>query len=150
MKDGVHGGSRGAILRRFDNSRPDNSAFDEDIFKSMTKTRWLQIKRVYKLCNNLMSKKRGEQGFDPAYKYRFIYDVLAFNVNALTKNASLDICGDESLWPYSGFGDTKSGLTGVVMGKPGISKGGQIVVAIDRGRFHPRAFLHRHKLHNCL
>lgn len=47
MKDGVRGGSRGAILRRFDDSRDDNSAFDKETTDSVTKTRWLEIKQVH-------------------------------------------------------------------------------------------------------
>ena len=34
------------------------------------------------------------------------------------------------------------------VGKPGITKGGQIVMVSDAFRSRPRAYIHRHKLHN--
>jgi len=36
--DGVLGGSNGAILRRWDRSRPDNSSFNKDIYNTMSST----------------------------------------------------------------------------------------------------------------
>ena len=51
----------------------------------MTLERWVQLKRVLKLCNNDTAKKRTEQGYDPCYKYSkkaseefFAYPVEAF------------------------------------------------------------------------
>ena len=145
-RDGVLGGSNGAILRRFD-TRKDNAMFAAEIYKAISKTRWLEIKRVIKLCNNLTAKKPGEQGYNPAYKYDLIYDVLTHNVNAITKYAGLDLCGDETTWGHQGFAEAGSGITSLIMGKPGISKGGQIVMIFDIDRFRPRAYVHRHKKH---
>ena len=71
VMDGVRGGSRGALFRRFD-TRERNKAYDADISNAFTKSRWLEIKRVYKLCNNLLAKKKGEDGYDPAYKYDYL------------------------------------------------------------------------------
>ena len=34
-----------------------------------------------------------------------------------------------------------------IMNKPGVSKGGQIVLVTDVDRIRPRAYLHRHNLH---
>jgi len=56
--DGVLGGSHGAMLRRFDRSRPDKSCFNKHISDCMTPTRWLEIKRSIKLNNNLTAFKR--------------------------------------------------------------------------------------------
>ena len=50
------------------------------------------------------------QEYDPCYKYSYIFDVLAHNVNAITKYANLDLCGDESTWGYGGFGEKGSGM----------------------------------------
>jgi hypothetical protein len=146
-KDGVLGGSHGAILRRFD-SRKDNAAYDEATVLSMHKTRWLELKRTVKLCNNLTSPKRGEPGYNPAYKYDLIYDVLVHNTNAITKRAGLDLCGDETSWAHQGFAEKGTGVTSNIIGKPGVSKGGQTVLVSDTDRIRIRAYIHRHKLHH--
>jgi len=48
--DAVLGGTHGAILKQFDKS---TKLYDVDIASAFTKSRWLEIKRVHKLCNNL-------------------------------------------------------------------------------------------------
>jgi hypothetical protein len=50
--DGVLGGSHGAILRCFDDSRHDNLCFNKHIASAFTKTWFLEVKRVIKLCDN--------------------------------------------------------------------------------------------------
>jgi hypothetical protein len=144
IKDGVRGGSNGALYRRWESSCSD---YDDMIVSSMKVHRFLQIKRVIKLCNNLSAPKKGEIGYNPAYKYDFIYKVLFHNVNALTKFAELDQTGDETTWGHGGFGEAGSGIIGRVRDKPGKTKGGQIVLTSDVHRIRPRAYLHRHKLH---
>lgn len=52
IMDGVLGQSKGAMLQRFDCSRDDNTSYSPYIAESMTKTRWLEIKRLYKLNKN--------------------------------------------------------------------------------------------------
>jgi hypothetical protein len=143
VRDGVRGGSNGALYRRW----MECADHDDEIDQSMRHGRWLQIKRVVKLCNNDGVPKRGEEGYDPAYKYDMLWDVIFANVNAITKHAELDLCGDETTWGHGGFGEAGSGLVGRIMGKPGISKGGQIVMISDVNRIRPRAYVHRHKLH---
>lgn len=49
VRDGVRGGSNGALYRRWMTGGADE---DEFIVDSMRHCRWLQIKRVIKLCNN--------------------------------------------------------------------------------------------------
>lgn len=144
VMDGVRGGSDGAILRRFDR-RQDNTAYDKHIDNSFTKTRWLELKRVVKLCNNLTAKKKGEDGYDPAYKYNYIFDTIVKNVNALSLYACLDLCGDETTFGHQGHGESESGLLKQIKGKPGITKGMQTVIVSDVDWIRPRAFLHRHK-----
>lgn len=143
VRDGVKGGSNGAIYRRWMNG----ADYDSLTQGSITHTRWLQIKRVMKLNNNQTSPKRGEEGYNPAFKFDLIYDVLISNLNAVTKYAEADQCGDETTWGHGGYGEAGSGLAGRIMGKPGITRGGQIVVISDVSRCRPRAFVHRHKLH---
>jgi hypothetical protein len=85
QKDGVRGGSDGAIVRRFHKSKY-NTAYDALVSKAFSKHRWLEIKRVYKLCNNMSASKKGGDNYDPAYKYDLIYKVLVHNVNAITEH----------------------------------------------------------------
>ena len=46
-----------------------------------------------------------------------------------------------------GLGEPGSELVACIMGKPGISKGGQIVLVLDASRNRPRMYTHRHKCH---
>ena len=69
------------------------------------------------------------------------------NVNCISKNAESDQCDDETTWGHGGFGEAGSGLVGRIMGKPGVSKGGHIVMVSDVTRVQPRAYLYWHKLH---
>src|SRR5210317_1896359 len=145
IRDGVKGESDGGIHRRWDQS---SSSFDFDIAQAMTLTRFRQIKRILKLNNNYESPRRGEEGYDPAYKFTKIYDVCVHNTNAVTKTADLDLCGDESTWGFMGYGEYGSGLVSGIIGKPGVSRGGQFVIVSDAYSFRPRAIIHRHKLHH--
>ena len=143
VRDGVNGGSSGALYRRW---IPDGSASDEYIMNAITYTRFLEIKKCMKLNNNMLAKKKGEDGYDPAYKYDLIWNVLFYNINAVTKEADLDLCGDETTWGHSGYAEAGTGITGRIKNKPCVSKGGQTVIVSDVSRNRPRAYLHRHKL----
>ena len=145
IRDGVKGESDGGIHRRWNQT---SSAFDYDIAQAMTLTRFRQIKRVIKLNNNYESPKRGQEGYDPAYKFNKIYDVIVNNTNGVTKTADLDLCGDESTWGFMGYGEYGSDLVTGIIGKPGVSRGGQFVIVSDAYSFRPRAIVHRHKLHH--
>lgn len=139
LRHGARGGV-GSIHHRYLPSDPD---YDPIIAKSMTFSRNLQLKATYKLNNNLACPVRGEEGYDPASKYDFIYDVLVSNINALTKTADLDQCLDETTWSNMGFGGEALYR---VHNKPGVCKGGQTVMLFDVTRKYPRAYIHRHKL----
>ena len=127
VRDGVRGGSSGAIHRRW----LPGADYDDDIFDSMKYGRWIQIKRVKKLCNNDRAPKRGDDNYDPAYKFDYIWKTLIHNVNALTKEADLDQCIDETSWATASPGEKGSGITGRIQNKPGVNKGGQTVVMSD-------------------
>ena len=146
VMDGVRGGSKGAILRRFDNDS-ENTAYCPYITRAFTKQRWLMLKRFYKLCFNRDAKKKGEPGYNPAYKYDFIFDTIISNVNAVTKYACLDLCGDETTYAHEGYGEKDTSLVARILNKPGVTRGGQIVIVCDVDRIRPRAYLHRHKCH---
>jgi hypothetical protein len=144
FKSGVNGALQGALYRRW---RVGDTAYDPDIGASMTHTRWLQIKRIIKLCDNDLTPKRGEDGYCPAYKYDYIFKCLISNLNSLTKQADLDQCGDETTCGHAGYGEPKSGILTHIKGKPGVTRGMQIVMLCDVHRNRPRAYSHRHKVH---
>ena len=148
VMDGALGGSRGAIFRRFDDSRDDNVCFNQHIASAFTKTRFMEIKRVYKLCDNEAVPKRGQPAYNPAYKYDYIYHCIVHNTTAITERAALDLCADESTYPYMGFGPGDGSQLVARQRRKKCSKGGQIILATDVDRVRPRAYLHRHRLHN--
>jgi len=145
--DGVLGGSRGAILRRWDRTRQDNTCFNKLIHETMSISRWLEIKRALKLNNNLLATKFGEPGHDPCQKFDYIYKCICHNTNALTKKAGLDLCGDESTWLFGGWAGKDTGVIKRNLEKPGGSKGGQLTLLTDVDRVRVRAYIHRHKMH---
>ena len=145
IRDGFHGGSDGALYRRWQKS---STISDPRIADNTTHMQWLQINCTIKLCGNNLAPKRGENGYDPAYKYDYIYRTIIDNLNASTLRAELDLCGDETTYSrHMGFGEPGSGLVARIMGNPGISKGGQIVLVSDKSHNRPRMYTHCHKCH---
>ena len=69
VKDGVVGKSDGAIHLRWD---PKSSCFNKEIHCALSHTRWLQLKRTYKLSDNSVAPKKGQPGYEPAHKYDMI------------------------------------------------------------------------------
>jgi hypothetical protein len=67
-------------------------------------------------------------------------------------SADLDLCGDnKTAWTHSGFGESSISLLTQVMGKPGVTKGGQIVPVSDDACWNrPRTCLHHHKCHQAI
>ena len=128
VRDGVRGGSGGAIYRRWMHGCSD---YDDAVYDSQTHRRWLQIKRVKKLCNNDVCPKRGEEGYDPTYKYDYIYKCIIHNVNKLSKRSELDLTGDDTSWATASPIEAGAGVTYQVPNKPGVSKGGQTVIISD-------------------
>jgi hypothetical protein len=117
----------------------DGADYDSLVQASITHTGWLQIKRVLKFNSNQTSPKRGEEGYDPAFKFDMLYDVLISNLNAITKYVEANQCGDETTWGHGGYREAGNSLAGRIMGKPGITQGGQIVVISDVSCCQPRA-----------
>ena len=77
LRDGALGGSGGNIHRRWQ----DSPARDAEIARSMTYSRFLEIKRYIKLCNNLEHPQRGMPNYDPTYKFDYIWKVIVHNTN---------------------------------------------------------------------
>ena len=144
--DGVLGGSNGALYKRWEKG---GCMYQKDIAKTMTLTRFWQLKSNQKLCINEGSKKRGEDGYDPAYKFDKLYKSMVHNVNAITKKADEDAVVDESTWGHAGYGESGTGVTGRLRNKK-VSKGGQVVITTDRSRLRPRAYIHRTRIYNEL
>jgi hypothetical protein len=142
IRDGVLGGGDGALYRRW---QPSSSASDKHISDSLTLERFHQLKRILKLNNNDTAKKQGEEGYDPCYKYDLIYKVIIANTIALTKNADLDLTIDETSWGHQGYGEKGGGNLFRIMNKPGVSKGGQLVIASATNRVRPYWYQNRHK-----
>jgi hypothetical protein len=92
VRDGVKGSNRGVVYRLLQSG----AKYDDMVAKSMNYTRWLQINRTYTPNPNATSPKHGEPGYDPAYKYDYIYNTIINNTNLFTKEAYLDLCGDET------------------------------------------------------
>ena len=144
IRDGVRGGSAGAIYRRWQ----AGADYDDNIAMSISFRRWLQVKRIKKLCNNDSVAKRGDPHYDPTYKYDYIFKCIIHNVNYLTEYAELDATIDETTYATASPGESGAGVTFRVVGKPNVSKGGQTVLVCDSHRVRPRAYYHRHKLHD--
>jgi hypothetical protein len=116
---GVLGSSGGAIYRRWSRGK---SNYDMETAGAITHTRWLQVKRVYKLCDNDdAAHKKGHAEYDPAYKYDYIYTCLIHNINEFTQLGDLDLRGDETTCGQRGFGEPGLGLLARQMNKPGIT-----------------------------
>ena len=141
IRDGVRGGGDGSIYRRW---MKGTSAFDEYCDNALGYERWVQLKRIMKLNNNDLAKKKGEDGYNPAAKYDLIYDVITSNVRAITKNAELDLTGDETTWAFQGYGEKGAKVVYRVMGKPGVTKGGQTVIVCATNHIRPYWYQHRH------
>ena len=98
-----------------------SNTFDEVVAGTMNLRRFLDIKRVLKLCAYDKEIKRGEPGFDPTIKYRLAWDTLVYNLNQFIEEAEADLTVDETTWANESFGP----MQGNIKGKPGISKGGE-------------------------
>jgi hypothetical protein len=78
VQDGVLGGMDGAIYRRW--KKMGELSYDPaKIVQAITHTRWLGVKRVYKLCDNDLAPRKDQANYDPAYKYDYIYKCLVGN-----------------------------------------------------------------------
>ena len=68
LHSGVLGKLDGNLYKRWDEK---DVLYCSKISECMNYTRWLQIKRVVKLCDNDAAPKRGKVDYNPAYKYDY-------------------------------------------------------------------------------
>ncbi|CAJ1945516.1 unnamed protein product [Cylindrotheca closterium] len=123
VRDGVHGGSRGAVYRLWD---PTCSCYDKDVVNALSLYRFRQIKRIIKLNDNAKSKPRGHELYDPAHKYDMAYRVVVANCNSLTLYAESDLCCDEMTWKFMGYGE--GGVVRRIVGKSLVFKCQEVVL----------------------
>ena len=100
IRHGARCGVPGRIHERWLIDEEDE--YDAHIALSMTYSRYRAIKPVFKLNNNYTTPTRGQEGYDPAAKYDFIFKVTIFNMNLFTLHAELDSGADESTWGFMG------------------------------------------------
>jgi len=139
IRHGALDGKPGTLFSRWNFNDP---RYDSVMDEGISMERWKNIKRYFKLNNNMTTKQRGQEGYDPCAKYDFIYKCLVFNMNYLTLRADLDVTIDETSWGFGGYG---SEACGRLMGKQ-VDKGGQTTMLYDINRRYPRAYIHRHSL----
>ena len=139
IRHGSLDGKPGTTFSRWNKHDP---RYDSAIADVMTIERWKSIKRYFKLNNNLLTKPRGMEGYDPCAKYDYIYKCLVHNMNYLTLRADSDGTIDETTWGFGGYGGE---AVGRLMNKK-VTKGGQSTMFYDIHRRYPRAYIHRHKL----
>eukprot|EP00957_Ditylum_brightwellii_P051947 3940229-Ditylum_brightwellii.AAC.1 len=60
-------------------------------------------------------QKKGGAGYNPAYKCDYLWKTIVNNVNAVTKQACLDLTGDKISWGHQGWG--KSGSDDMIIGE---------------------------------
>jgi len=144
IRDGVLGGSDGAIHLRW---KDGDALFCREIQETMSYTRFLQLKRTYKLNDNNKPQPVGAPRVDPAEKFDLLYKTIVHNTNILSATADLDQCVDETIFGHGGYGPAGSGLMKSLIGKK-VIKGGQTVLCADVGRNRVRAYTHRHKCHD--
>ena len=113
----------------------------------MNYRRWLKIKRIKKISNNDTETRKVQDGYNPSYKFDYIWRCVIHNVNFITNNSKLDICGDETRWSTASYGEAGAGITGLIDNKTGITNGGQKVLVSDIHSVRMCAYSHRHKLH---
>jgi hypothetical protein len=93
IRHGALNGKPGTIFSRWNFNNPCyNSVMGEGI----SMERFKNIKRYFKLNNNLTTKQRCQKGYDQCAKFDFIYQCLIFKMNYLTLRADLDGTIDET------------------------------------------------------
>ena len=87
-----------------------------------------------------------EEGCDNCYKFDYIWKCLVKNVNFLTEDDNLDLCGENIIWATVLYCEIGAGVTGRSKNKPGVTKGGQTFLHSDDHIMRPCAYIQRHHL----
>ena len=138
----------GIIMRNKNKAVTDNwdetkdGSFDRVIADSMNVSRFLDLKLNQKLICPVQEKElpdRGDPGYDPSRKFRYIWDAPIFNMNCLIKRGGKDVVIDETTWPNESPADMQGRLRGKKC-----NKGGQSVLVVDARRRYIYAHTPRH------
>jgi len=105
--------------------------YDPDIANAMTLNQWRQIRSVIKLNDNDRAAKKGSPLYNPCYKYDLVYKAQVTNLNFVTLRAQKEQTGDEMTWKFMGYGERGTGVVSCIVGKPGVTRGGQIAFVTD-------------------
>ncbi len=116
-----------------------SNTLDQEIMEAMHFRQWLDIKACLKQNEFWTEKKRIDEGYDPAQKYRLVWNVITHNMNQLIDKGGLDLTLDETTWPNSSYAD----IQGRLQGKK-TNKGGQHVLLLDSKRRYICAWTPRH------
>ena len=104
-------------------------------------------KNSQKLCNNDTATKKGQDGYNPSYKFDYIRWCLIHNINFIKKQDELDIYGDETSWSMASYDEARYGITVWISNKPGTIKGLYTVLVSNVHRIRTRAYWHKHNFH---
>lgn len=123
IRHGALEGSPGTLKYRWVKK---DDRFRDEFNNSITYSRYLEIKRYFKLNFNHEEAKRGTPEYDPCAKYDYIVKTLIHNMNYCTAAADLDQTIDESTWPFAGYSGEAGGR---LINKP-VSKGAFLPVVV--------------------
>ena len=76
--------------------------------------------------------------------FYFIWKTLVHNVNVITKEACIDITGDETSWGHQRWGEPQSGMVRIILKNPVVCKGGEVVIVSDIHNIRPSTYVPRH------
>ena len=111
LRDGVLGGSNGALYEKWNTNSP---IYSPEISQSMVLTSVYEIKWNTKLCNNNEEKSRYQKGneLQPCIKNNLPYKALVENTNAISAKGNENKVNDDSSWPHYGYSEAGSGVCG--------------------------------------
>lgn len=98
IRNGALDGRPSTLFHRW---QQGDARHDAVISDNMTRQRFLQIKRYFKLNQGFEEKKPGTAGYDPCAKYDYIYRCIIHNMAYVTGRADLDCTIDETTWGHS-------------------------------------------------
>lgn len=122
IRHGALEGSPGMLQYRW---KDGDERASKEIKVGMSRTRFLEIKRTFKLNDYSDEKPRGTEGYDSCANFDYILKTLVHNVNYCTARADKDQSFDETTLGFGGY----SGEAGGRLKNKPVSKGGFITCA---------------------
>ena len=77
-----------------------------------------------------------------------MWDVIIHYFNTMPDYVGLYMCGDEPSWCQQVWDEANSVLAFKIVNRPGVSKGGKIVMVTDLDSFLPIVYEHQNNIHN--